>query len=174
DLPEDYDEVEDEDGCPEGDDDGDGVLDYLDRCPDEPETINGFEDDDGCADEGPAKIIVEEGKITILETVRFELNSSNIDPSSYGIMNQIALTLRKHREIERIEIGGHTDSTGPRDFNIRLSHARARSVRSYLLARGIPPGRLSARGYGPDRPLEDNESEEGRARNRRVEFVVVH
>jgi OmpA-OmpF porin, OOP family len=174
DLPEDYDDVEDEDGCPEGDEDGDGVLDYLDRCPDEPETINGFEDDDGCADEGPAKIIVEEGKITILETVRFELNSSNIDPASYGIMNQIALTLRKHREIERIEIGGHTDSTGPRDFNIRLSHARARSVRNYLLARGIPPGRLSARGYGPDRPLEDNASEDGRARNRRVEFVVVH
>jgi len=174
DLPEDYDDVEDEDGCPEGDDDGDGVLDYLDRCPDEPEAINGFEDDDGCPDEGPAKIIVEEGKITILETVRFELNSSNIDQSSFGIMNQIALTLRKHREIDRIEIGGHTDSTGPRDFNIRLSHARARSVRNYLLARGIPPGRLSARGYGPDRPLEDNESEEGRARNRRVEFIVVH
>jgi outer membrane protein OmpA-like peptidoglycan-associated protein len=174
DLPEDYDEVEDEDGCPEGDDDGDGVLDYLDRCPDEPEMINGFQDDDGCPDEGPAKIIVEEGKITILETVRFELNSSNIDPESYGIMNQIALTLRKHKEIERIEIGGHTDSTGPRDLNIRLSHARARSVRNYLLARGIPPGRLSARGYGPDRPLADNESDDGRARNRRVEFIVVH
>jgi outer membrane protein OmpA-like peptidoglycan-associated protein len=174
DLPEDYDEVEDEDGCPEGDEDGDGVLDYLDRCPDEPETINGFEDDDGCEDEGPAKIIVEEGKITILETVRFELNSSNIDRSSHGIMNQIALTLRKHREIERIEIGGHTDSTGPRDLNIRLSHARARSVRNYLLARGIPPGRLSARGYGPDRPLDDNETDDGRARNRRVEFIVVH
>jgi outer membrane protein OmpA-like peptidoglycan-associated protein len=173
-LPEDYDGIEDEDGCPEGDEDGDGVLDYLDRCPDEPETINGFEDDDGCEDEGPAKIIVEEGRISILETIRFEPNSSKIDRDSYGIMNQIALTVRKHREIERIEVGGHTDSTGPRDFNIRLSHARARSVRLYLVERGIPPGRLSARGYGPDKPIADNDTDDGRAQNRRVEFMVVH
>ncbi len=174
DLPEDHDGVEDEDGCPEGDEDGDGVLDYLDRCPEEPESINGYEDDDGCPDEGPAKIIVEEGRITILETIRFELNSSRIDRDSHGIMNQIALTLRKHREIERIEIGGHTDSTGPRGYNVRLSHERARSVRLYLLGRGIPPGRLSARGYGPDQPLADNDTEDGRAKNRRVEFKVVH
>lgn len=170
DLPEDFDGVEDEDGCPEGDNDKDGVLDYQDRCPDEAETINGYKDDDGCKDEGPAKIIIEEGKITILETIRFELNSSKIDPSSHSIMDQIALTFRAHDEIQRIEIGGHTDSTGPRGLNVRLSRERARSVRQYLLGRGIPPGRLSATGYGPDQPIADNETEEGRAANRRVEF----
>jgi len=173
-LPEDLDGIEDEDGCPEGDEDGDGVLDYLDRCPDEAETINGFKDDDGCEDEGPAQIIVEEGRISILETIRFEPESSAIDRGSYGIMDQIALALRKHKEIDRIEVGGHTDSTGSHEYNMRLSHARARSVRKYLLEQGIQPGRLSARGYGPDKPIADNETDEGRAKNRRVEFVVVH
>jgi OmpA-OmpF porin, OOP family len=173
DLPEDFDGVEDEDGCPEGDRDGDGVLDYLDRCPDEAETINGFEDDDGCADEGPAKIVIEEGRLVILETIRFEPNSSRIDRDSHPIMNQIALTLRKYKEIDAIEIGGHTDSTGPRAFNMRLSRDRARAVRSYLLERGIKPARLRANGYGPDRPIADNGTEEGRAQNRRVEFLFT-
>ena len=170
DLPEDYDGVEDEDGCPEGDRDRDGVLDYLDRCDGEAETINGFKDDDGCPDEGPAKILIEDGKITILETIRFELNSAKIDRSSYSIMDQIALTFRKHQEIQRIEIGGHTDSSGPRGLNVRLSRERARAVRQYLLGRGIPPARLSATGYGPDRPIADNQTDKGRAQNRRVEF----
>jgi OOP family OmpA-OmpF porin len=174
-LPEDFDGVEDDDGCPEGDEDGDGVLDYLDRCPHEDETINGFEDDDGCPDAGPAQIVIEAGKITILETIRFRPNSSEIDPSSYPIVDQIALALRKHRELEQIEIGGHTDDTGPREFNMQLSRARARSVRQYLLARGgIRPERLQAQGYGPDHPIGDNASEDGRAQNRRVEFVTKH
>lgn len=173
-LPEDFDGIEDDDGCPEGDEDGDGVLDYLDRCDDEAETINGFKDDDGCEDEGPAQIIVEEGRISILETIRFEPESSAIDRDSYRIMDQIALALRKHKEIDRIEVGGHTDSTGSHEYNVRLSHARARSVRMYLLEQGIKPGRLSARGYGPDKPIADNETDDGRAKNRRVEFVVVH
>jgi OmpA-OmpF porin, OOP family len=170
-LPEDFDGVEDDDGCPEGDADGDGVLDYLDRCPDEAETINGFEDDDGCEDKGPAQIVIEEGRITILETIRFEPNSSNIDRRSHRIMDQIVLTLRKHRQID-VAIGGHTDSTGPRELNMRLSRDRARSVRQYLVRRGIPPGRLSARGYGPDQPIADNTTDDGKAKNRRVEFLV--
>ncbi|HKP64945.1 MAG TPA: OmpA family protein [Polyangiales bacterium] len=173
-LPEDLDGDEDEDGCPEGDEDGDGVLDYLDRCSDQAETINGFEDEDGCPDEGPAQIIVEPGRIAILGTINFRPNSSTLDPGSNDILNQIALTLRKHREIEQIEIGGHTDITGPRSLNMRLSRDRARSVRVYLIGRGIPPARLSARGFGPDKPLADNETDEGRSKNRRVEFLVVH
>jgi OOP family OmpA-OmpF porin len=172
DLPEDYDGVEDEDGCPEGDQDGDGVLDYLDRCPGEAETINGFEDDDGCKDEGPAQIIVEEGRITILETIRFEPNSVKLERSSSGILDQITLIMRKNEHIKRIEIGGHTDSTGSRELNMRLSRGRARTVRQYLIARGIAPSRLSARGYGPDTPVADNASDEGRTQNRRVEFLV--
>jgi OmpA-OmpF porin, OOP family len=174
DLPEDMDGIEDEDGCPEGDTDKDGVLDYQDRCPEEAETINGFEDDDGCEDEGPAQIVIEDGQLTILETIRFEPNSSKIDRRSNRIMEQIALTLRKHEEIQHVEIGGHTDSTGPRGLNMRLSRERARSVRQYLVGRGITPARLSARGYGPDKPLADNQSDDGKAKNRRVEFLLRH
>jgi len=173
DLPEDLDGIEDEDGCPEGDTDRDGVLDYIDRCPDEAETINGFKDDDGCADEGPAQIVVEEGRLVILETIRFEPNSSKIDRGSHGVLDQIALTLRAHEEIRGLEIGGHTDSTGPRGFNMRLSRERSRSVRLYLLERGIPPARIHARGYGPDKPIGDNNTDEGKAQNRRVEFLFV-
>ncbi|MFT3927151.1 MAG: OmpA family protein [Myxococcales bacterium] len=173
DLPEDLDGVEDEDGCPEGDTDKDGVLDYLNRCPDEQETINGFQDDDGCEDEGPAQIVIEEGRLTILETIRFEPNSSKLDRRSDKILEQIALTLRKHDEIDRLEIGGHTDSTGPRGLNMRLSRERARSVRQWLLGRGIKPERLSARGYGPDKPIADNNTDSGRTQNRRVEFLLV-
>jgi len=171
-LPEDLDGVEDDDGCPEGDEDGDGVLDYLDRCPHEDETINGFDDDDGCPDEGPAQIVVEGSKITILETIRFRPNSSEIESDSHPIMDQIALALRKHRELSLVEIGGHTDNTGPHEFNMKLSLARARSVRQYLLARGIKPERLAAQGYGPDRPIGDNTTDDGRAQNRRVEFIA--
>lgn len=170
-LPEDFDGVEDEDGCPEGDQDRDGVLDYLDRCPDEAETINGYKDDDGCEDKGPAQIVIEEGRITILETIKFEPNSSKIDRRSHRIMDQIVLTLRKHSQMN-IAVGGHTDSTGTRELNMRLSRDRARSVRQYLVRRGIGPARLSARGFGPDQPIADNETDEGRARNRRVEFLV--
>lgn len=171
-LPEDFDGIEDEDGCPEGDEDRDGVLDYLDACPHEDETINGFEDDDGCPDEGPAQIIIEDGKIQILETIRFKPNSSEVASESYPVLDQIALALRKHSELTQIEIGGYTDDTGPREFNMQLSRARARSVRQYLLERGIAPSRLAAAGYGPDKPLGDNATEEGRAQNRRVEFVA--
>ena len=172
-LPEDYDGIEDDDGCPEGDEDHDGVLDYLDQCPHEDETINGFEDEDGCPDEGPAQIVIESGKIQILETIRFRPNSSEIESESYPVMNQIALALRKHNELQHVEIEGHTDNTGPREFNMALSRSRARSVRQYLLSRGgIDPARLTAVGYGPDRPLADNNTEEGRAKNRRVEFVA--
>ena len=171
-LPEDIDGDEDEDGCPEGDSDGDGVLDYLDRCQGDEETINGYEDDDGCPDEGPAQIIIEGDKITILETIRFRPNSSEIETGSHPIMDQIALALRKHKELNRIEVGGHTDSTGRYEYNLRLSRARARSVRQYLLGRGISPDRLSAHGYGPDKPIGDNNTDEGRTKNRRVEFIA--
>ncbi|MDH5672286.1 MAG: OmpA family protein [Myxococcales bacterium] len=172
DLPEDYDGIEDEDGCPEGDNDSDGVLDYLDRCDGEEETINGFEDDDGCPDEGPAQILVEDGRITILETIRFEPNSDRIERDSVPILEQIALTLRKHKNIKKVEIGGHTDSTGSRELNKRLSEKRARAVRRRLVRLGIEPRRLSAQGFGPDKPIADNNTEEGRAKNRRVEFLT--
>ena len=169
---EDHDRVQDTDGCPEEDADEDGVPDEEDRCPNQKETINGFEDDDGCPDEGPAKVIVEQGRIRILETVKFKTGSDELDPQSHSILNQVALTMRANPKIKRIRIEGHTDETGSRERNMELSQQRAESVRNYLVSRRVSPQRLSARGYGPDRPLAKGNDDEAHAKNRRVEFIV--
>jgi len=172
-LAEDLDGNEDDDGCPEGDDDRDGVLDQDDTCPDEPETINGFEDDDGCPDEGPARVIIEEGQIRILENIEFESNSDRLRPESDSILDQIVLTMRAHPEVRRVRIEGHTDETGSRDLNMSLSRRRAAAVKRYLVQHGTESGRLESEGFGPDRPIDDNQSAAGRARNRRVGFVIL-
>jgi OmpA-OmpF porin, OOP family len=169
---EDRDRIQDGDGCPEEDGDSDGIPDEQDRCPSEKETINGFEDEDGCPDEGPAKVIVEEGQIRILETVRFKTGSAELEPESNSILNQVALTMKANRQIKRVRVEGHTDETGSRETNMRLSQARAESVRDYLVNRGVKSDRLSAQGFGPDRPLIKGTDDAARAKNRRVEFIV--
>jgi outer membrane protein OmpA-like peptidoglycan-associated protein len=171
--PEDFDGIEDDDGCPEGDEDEDGVLDMYDRCPTEAEVINGFEDEDGCPDEGPARVIVEDGRIVILETIRFKPNSDELEPESEPILNQVTLVLKARKDIKRVSIEGHTDNTGSREVNQRLSTDRAKSVRQYLIDRGVAPARLESRGFGQDKPIGDNKTDEGRAQNRRVEFIIV-
>ena len=169
---EDRDGVEDMDGCPEEDADTDGVPDKDDKCPGQKETINGFEDEDGCPDEGPAKVIIENGQITIIEAVRFRSGSADIDPDSNSILNQVALVMKAHPEIKRIRVEGHTDETGTHDQNVYLSRARAQRVREYLISRGVRSDRLTADGFGPDRPIVQGNDDAARARNRRVEFVV--
>jgi OOP family OmpA-OmpF porin len=73
----------------------------------------------------------------------------------------------------RLEIQGHTDSSGQRDDNLRLSRKRAEAVKAYLVAQGLSPDRLDAKGFGPDRPVASNRTEAGRARNRRIEYRVI-
>ena len=171
--PEDWDRVNDMDGCAEEDGDSDGIPDVDDECPNEEETINGFEDYDGCADEGPAKVIVEEGQIRILETIKFETNSSRISPESHSILDQVALTMKAHKkDIRSIRVEGHTDDTGPREVNMRLSRERANAVKDYLIGRGVSPKRLSAEGFGPDKPKVKGTGDRARTANRRVEFIV--
>lgn len=169
---EDHDRVQDRDGCPEEDGDSDGIPDEEDRCPSQKETINGFEDEDGCPDEGPAKVIVEKGRIHILETVKFKTGSAELEPESYSILNQVALTMKANRQIKRVRVEGHTDETGTRERNMKLSQERADSVRDYLVKRGVKSDRLTAQGFGPDRPLAKGNSADSLAKNRRVEFIV--
>jgi outer membrane protein OmpA-like peptidoglycan-associated protein len=173
DQPENRNGYQDVDGCPDedGDDDHDGVPNSKDQCPNEKETINGIQDDDGCPDGGPAKVIREEGKFRILENVRFRSGSAQIDPASYSILDQVALTLKANPDIKRVRIEGHTDDTGSREVNIQLSKARASAVREYLIAKGVKPDRLRSEGYGPDKPIATGSSPESRAKNRRVEFI---
>lgn len=157
------------DGCPIPDTDGDGFLDPDDGCPDEPETKNGFEDNDGCPDEIPEEVKVFTGVIAGIE---FEFRKSDIRPGSKPVLDKAIALLKEYPDL-RLEISGHTDNVGTREVNVELSKARADAVREYLVAGGIDESRLVTRGAGPDEPIGDNETEEGRAKNRRTEFKII-
>jgi outer membrane protein OmpA-like peptidoglycan-associated protein len=176
DVPEDRDGFEDSDGCPESneekDDDRDGVPNVADLCPDQKETINGIQDEDGCPDGGPAKVIRKENKLVILENVEFATASAMIQPTSFSILDQVALLLKANPDIERLRIEGHTDSRGSHSMNVWLSQARADSVRQYMVRKGVNASRLEAKGYGPDKPLVDEVDDAAMQKNRRVEFII--
>ncbi|MGK3992515.1 OmpA family protein [Sorangium sp. So ce1024] len=167
----------DEDGCPDElpDADGDGIPDDRDKCPTQPENLNGIEDLDGCPDRGASLVQVGDESIKILQRVEFALNSDKIlGAQSFAVLDAVVSALKLHPEIFKVEVAGHTDNAGPADLNRTLSQKRAEAVVAYLTSKGIEAQRLVARGYGPDRPLEDNKSALGRQKNRRVEFVILH
>ncbi len=173
-VPEDYDGFEDDDGCPDLDNDKDGIQDVDDKCINTPETVNGHEDMDGCPDVSPlTKVRVTEGRIEILEKVFFATNKAVIKRRSYDVLEQVAAVLKANPQVKKVEIGGHTDSIGAAGYNRALSQRRAASVRAFLMERGIPAERLTAKGYGEDDPLESNGTPSGRSVNRRVEFKII-
>ncbi len=114
----------------------------------------------------------ERDRIDISEVVYFEVNADDVAGRSYNLLNQVATVLTNHPELVLIRIEGHTDSTGARDYNVDLSQRRAESVRQYLIDQGVDSDRLRAVGLGPDEPVADNDTESGRAENRRVEFHI--
>lgn len=105
-------------------------------------------------------------------SIYFESGSAAIDSDSAGLLDRITGTLLRCEELE-IEIAGHTDSTGNAEANLALSQARAEAVLSWLAAAGLETGGYTATGYGQDLPIAPNETEEGRAQNRRIEFIVA-
>lgn len=123
--------------------------------------------------EEPMLVVVTDDRIEINEAINFELNSARITGSgSFAVLNDVVRVLERNRSIH-VRIEGHTDSTGRRNYNLQLSDDRANSVRAYLIERGIDAGRLTAAGFGPDRPVATNNTAEGRALNRRVEFHIT-
>jgi outer membrane protein OmpA-like peptidoglycan-associated protein len=148
-------------GCP-ADADGDGVPNGVDRCPN---TAAGARVDAiGCP------VLFEENVArVVLRGVNFATGSSELTDTAQAILDDVAQTLLANPDI-RVEVGGHTDITGSRAVNTRLSQARAESVMAYLVSKGVDAPRLTARGYGPDDPVADNATREGRAQNRRVEL----
>ena len=170
-LPEDKDGFDDDDGCPDKDNDRDGILDVNDRCPDEPEDMDGDADDDGCPDIFK-NIVVREDRIELKQKVYFVLDKSEVQERSFDLLNEVAQALKDNPKI-RVRIEGHTDSNGPDTYNLKLSTARAQSVRAFLLNAGIDGSRMEAIGYGEEQPIDTNLTEDGRAANRRVEFNII-
>jgi outer membrane protein OmpA-like peptidoglycan-associated protein len=166
---EDADDFRDDDGCPEIDNDLDGVLDASDECPDMPEEAGG--DGDGC----PSRTFVRflDGQIEIFGKVQFKLGSAELDRKSGPLLDQIAAAMRANPQAHTIRIEGHTDDLGDAGFNQRLSEDRAANVRRALIDRGVDKGRLETRGLGETQPAAPNASPAGRAKNRRVEFLIV-
>ncbi|HEU5060724.1 MAG TPA: OmpA family protein, partial [Kofleriaceae bacterium] len=151
------------------DGDGDGLLDDKDRCAKEPETANGFDDADGCPDEVPADV----KKLTgVISGIQFVQSTAELAPGSAAVLDETVAMLTKYPTV-RIEISGHTDSSGDEQKNRALSQQRADAVRAYLVKRGIAEARLESKGYGPEFPIGNNATPDGRAQNRRVEFKLL-
>jgi len=142
-------------GCP-ADSDGDAVFDGIDQCPD---TIRGaLVDSVGCGFQ--------------LSGANFSLNSAEPLPSGTLKLDQVAKRLGDFPDV-RIVVEGHTDSSGAAEYNQRLSERRADAVKDYLVERGVAAGRISTVGLGETQPIGDNDTEEGRAQNRRVVLRVA-
>jgi len=173
DDPEDLDHLQDEDGCPETDADGDGVPDVRDACPKTPGIEQGDPKRDGCS-AAPKKLEIDtdKGELKLLEPVQFETGTAEIKSSSYSLLDEVVTVLKDMPDI-RMAVHGHTDNRGAAAYNRELSQRRAQAVVKYLTDKGIPVERLDAKGFGPDRPVATNDTAEGRAQNRRVEFKVL-
>jgi outer membrane protein OmpA-like peptidoglycan-associated protein len=111
-------------------------------------------------------------KTFVLDDVEFDFGKATLRPESYSTLDDLVDYL-KRKPNERIEIGGHTDNIGSDEKNLVLSLERAKSIVSYLIAKGINNDRLVAKGYGAEEPIEDNSTEEGRQKNRRTEVKIL-
>jgi outer membrane protein OmpA-like peptidoglycan-associated protein len=181
-------------GCPI-DTDRDRVPDHLDECADTPfgVSVDGTgcrvdTDADGVWDEddlcpgtatgtavdptGCAILFEEERAVLVLQGVNFGSWSSELNDEARAILNEVADALVANPDV-RIRVNGHTDSTGTRGENVRLSQERADAVMDYLIERGVTPDRLEAQGFGPDMPIATNDTAEGRQENRRVELERI-
>jgi len=173
----------DRSGCPL-DSDGDGVYDDSDECPDTPRGVRVDQkgcpldsDGDGIIDSSdrcprtPKGATVNEYGCWVCKDVNFDFDKSNIKPEYYPNLDMQVDFLKRNPDMT-VEIQGHTDNIGSKVYNQRLSERRAHAVMNYLVENGIAKERLSAKGYGFSAPMASNETKEGRAKNRRVQFSV--
>ncbi|AWY43181.1 OmpA family protein [Pseudomonas putida] len=161
----------------DGDEDGDGVFDRRDRCPDTP--ANTPVDHRGCPlPQYPASVKaepepVQSEVITLSDAgdVLFAFNQSDLTPTAKSQLDSIMGKL-EDASVVSIKVVGHTDSVGSDAYNQGLSERRASSVAQYLLSQGVAPAKLTSEGKGESEPVADNATDEGRAKNRRVELHI--
>jgi outer membrane protein OmpA-like peptidoglycan-associated protein len=151
-------------GCPYTDTDGDGVIDKDDRCPLTPGDPANF----GCP-----VVKVEEAAVlkTAFENLEFETGKAVIRSSSFASLDELA-TLLISKPIWKLMIAGHTDNVGNDASNMTLSKNRTQSVGKYLQGKGVPASQIIEEWYGETRPVADNNTPEGRQKNRRVEMQL--
>ena len=154
-------------GCPDGDRDSDTVIDSADACPDQAGAPSRVAARNGC----PGLVRVDTEQIQILQPVFFATRRDVILEASYPVLAAVADAMQASG-IGHIRVEGHTDSSGNDATNLELSRRRAESVRRWLIEHGIPERQLTAVGLGETRPFETNDTELGRAANRRVEFHI--
>lgn len=151
-------------GCPM-DTDRDGVPDYKDKCPN---SLRGVKVDKvGCP------VNKKEDLDKLKAGINFKSGSTILTKSSYKTLNDIVSLMTKFADVN-LEIQGHTDNVGDDEYNENLSQGRAQSAVDYLIRKGITVDRLRAVGYGPRKPIADNKTKKGRAKNRRVELVPFY
>lgn len=171
-------------GCPPParvpleDTDGDGIMDDVDACPGLPGVRTSDHRTTGCPppkapEPPPAVAVVTTTEIAITDAVLFVTDSAELVGESGRVLSAVAEVLAKHPEIHKVRVEGHTDAVGDAAHNDELSARRAASVVAWLVARGVAPSRLESAGYGSSRPIADNATEEGRAKNRRVVFTIA-
>lgn len=155
-------------GCPVPDSDGDGLNDQVDKCP----TESGPETNGGCPVKEEIKKEIKEKVEFAAKNIFFKASSAELTQDSYAALDEV-VTLLRENETLKMNIEGHTDSTGSAQLNARLSQSRADAVKNYIVSKGIAASRLQATGYGPSRPLTSNDTPAGRRKNRRVELKLV-
>jgi outer membrane protein OmpA-like peptidoglycan-associated protein len=121
-----------------------------------------------------ARVVVTDKSIDITEKIQFDLNSPKIKPESDSLLTEIAKVMNDNSNLKKIHIEGHASSDGNPQQNLQLSDARANAVKQWLVTVGkVDKSRLTSKGYGDKQPIADNNTEEGRVANRRVEFKIV-
>jgi outer membrane protein OmpA-like peptidoglycan-associated protein len=162
-------------GCPAPDNDHDNLIDQPegpDRCPEQPETFNGVEDDDGCPD-GAVLAEVSGGQVRILQSVNFRSDRDQIiGAQSFQVLNSVVAILRASPQL-RVDVQGHTDDVGTTEHNLDLAQRRAAAVRAYLTAHEVAEARLEAHGFGTTCPAMVGTSLRARSANRRVQFMII-
>lgn len=165
--------------CEVLDSDGDGVPDYMDKCPDTPRGVE--VDKDGCplpvaapapapAPAALAPAVAPVPATLTLTGVNFDFDKSYIRSDDFERLDKDVATLKEWGDV-KVEVAGHTDSIGTDEYNMGLSLRRADAVRNYLVDKGVPAERLTVKGYGESQPVADNATSEGRFQNRRVELI---
>jgi outer membrane protein OmpA-like peptidoglycan-associated protein len=148
------------------DTDGDNVSDLVDQCPKTPGLASNF----GCPEVSDD---VNEALKHAIEGLLFETGSSKISEESFDVLMEVVEVLNNNRTYN-LNVNGHTDNSGKHDMNMNLSKERSNAVKSFLASKGIDGSRVFAYGYGEMKPLASNNTEEGKKKNRRVEFRIVY